>query len=107
MGRITEDLYPTALRARSIEKLEALAAQLRQELLDSVPRTGGHLASSLGAVETAIALHREFRPPKDKIIWDIGHQTYAHKMLTGRRRALGSLRRRGGISGFLKRRESI
>jgi len=87
-------------------ELPALAGELRQEILDVVSQTGGHLASSLGVVELTIALHYSFDTPKDKIVWDVGHQAYAHKLLTGRRAQFPTLRQHGGISGFPKREES-
>ena len=86
--------------------LPDLAREIRQTIVDVVSQSGGHLASSLGAVELAIALHYVFDTPKDKVLWDVGHQAYAHKLLTGRHSEFGSLRRHGGISGFTKRSES-
>jgi len=86
--------------------LPDLASQIRKIIVDVVSTSGGHLASSLGAVELAIALHYVFDTPKDKILWDVGHQAYAHKLLTGRRERFSSLRRAGGLSGFTKRSES-
>jgi 1-deoxy-D-xylulose-5-phosphate synthase len=86
--------------------LERLAQEIREEVITTVSKTGGHLASSLGAVELAIALHYVFDTPKDKLIWDVGHQSYAHKLLTGRRDVFHSLRQWGGISGFPRREES-
>ncbi len=84
----------------------ALAREIRQELIETTAQTGGHLASSLGAVELTIALHRVFESPRDKIIWDVGHQSYAHKLLTGRRARFHTLRQYGGLSGFPVREES-
>lgn len=83
-----------------------LADEIRATIIDTVSHTGGHLASSLGAIELAIALHTVFDSPKDKLIWDVGHQAYAHKLLTGRRDVFSTLRQSGGISGFTKREES-
>ena len=97
---------PTQLRQLPVEQLPALAAQMRDFMVRSVSRTGGHLSSSLGAVELAIALHYVFDTPHDPIVWDVGHQAYAHKILTGRREAMSGLRQHGGISGFPKRCES-
>jgi len=97
---------PLALRALAIGDLPALATQLRDELIDSVATSGGHLASGLGTVELAVALHYVYDTPRDALVWDVGHQAYPHKMLTGRRKKLSTIRRRGGISGFLKRDES-
>ena len=88
------------------EQLPALAAELRQYMIETTSRTGGHLASSLGAVEIIIAMHRVFDSPKDKLVFDVGHQAYAHKILTGRRDAFATLRQEGGISGFPKHSES-
>ena len=88
------------------EQLDQLASEMRSFMIDVVSETGGHLASSLGAVELIIALHRVFRNPKDKLIFDVGHQAYAHKILTGRRAEFSTLRQAQGISGFLKHSES-
>src|SRR5690606_18879071 len=85
---------------------KALAAELRGFVLESVSRTGGHLSSNLGTVELTVALHHVFDTPHDRIVWDVGHQTYPHKILTGRRNRMSSLRQAGGISGFPKRTES-
>lgn len=108
------DRYPILDTINSIEdfrkipdaKLPALAAQMRQYMVENVSRCGGHLASSLGAVELTIAIHRAFNSPTDKIIFDVGHQSYAHKILTGRREAFCTLRQENGISGFPRRDES-
>jgi 1-deoxy-D-xylulose-5-phosphate synthase len=97
---------PADLKKLPTKLLSELAAEIRQEIVDVVSRTGGHLASSLGAVELAIALHYVFDAPNDKIIWDVGHQAYAHKLLTGRRDLFRTLRQHGGLSGFTKRSES-
>ncbi len=94
------------LRTLPQEELATLAGEVRQEILDVVSRNGGHLASSLGVVDLTIALHYAFDTPNDRIIWDVGHQTYAHKILTGRRAQFPTLRQHGGISGFPKREES-
>lgn len=94
------------LKKCSFEQLEQLAEDIRAFLIENVSHTGGHLASSLGAVELIIATHYVFDSPKDKIIFDVGHQAYAHKILTGRKDAFASLRQEGGISGFPKREES-
>ncbi|MGN1266938.1 MAG: 1-deoxy-D-xylulose-5-phosphate synthase [Dorea sp.] len=88
------------------EELEILAEEIRQFLIDKVSKTGGHLASNLGVVELTMAMHLVFDLPKDKIIWDVGHQSYAHKLLTGRKEGFDSLRSYGGMSGFPKRKES-
>ena len=97
---------PSDLRSLSRAQLPGLAAELRQFLLESVARTGGHLSSNLGTVELTVALHYVFNTPHDRIVWDVGHQTYPHKILTGRRDRMHSLRQFGGISGFPKREES-
>lgn len=97
---------PRQLASFSPQELKQLAAEIRQFLLEVVPVTGGHLSSNLGAVELTIALHRVFESPRDKIIWDVGHQGYVHKLLTGRREAFQTLRQHGGLSGFLVREES-
>jgi 1-deoxy-D-xylulose-5-phosphate synthase len=94
------------LRALPQEELATLAGEVRQEIIDVVSKTGGHLASSLGVVELTIALHYAFDTPHDRIVWDVGHQAYAHKILTGRRAQFPTLRQHGGISGFPKRDES-
>ncbi|VVD74191.1 1-deoxy-D-xylulose-5-phosphate synthase [Pandoraea soli] len=97
---------PAALRRLERRQLAPLAEELRAFVLESVSRTGGHLSSNLGTVELTIALHYVFNTPEDRIVWDVGHQSYPHKILTGRRDAMASLRQLGGISGFPKRDES-
>ncbi|MFU8857674.1 MAG: 1-deoxy-D-xylulose-5-phosphate synthase [Deferrisomatales bacterium] len=97
---------PADLPGLEREELEQLAQEVRSFILEKLSPVGGHLASSLGVVELTIALHAVFRSPEDRIIWDVGHQSYAHKILTGRRDAFGSIRQRGGLSGFPKRTES-
>ncbi len=97
---------PADLRKLSVEQLPVLARALREFMIESVSKTGGHLSSSLGATDLAIALHYVFNTPEDAIVWDVGHQAYAHKILTGRREAMATLRQTGGISGFPKRSES-
>jgi len=97
---------PADLKELAKQELEQLAAEIRQELVTRVSATGGHLASNLGVVELTIALHRVFDSPRDKIVWDVGHQSYVHKMLTGRRQRFDSLRQYGGLSGFTSRSES-
>jgi 1-deoxy-D-xylulose-5-phosphate synthase len=97
---------PAALRKLARTQLTPLAHELRQYLLDSVSKTGGHLSSNLGTVELTIALHYVFETPHDRIVWDVGHQTYSHKILTGRRERMPSLRQLNGLSGFPKRDES-
>ncbi|PQO91087.1 1-deoxy-D-xylulose-5-phosphate synthase [Massilia phosphatilytica] len=98
--------YPADLRKLPRTQLTPLAHELRQFLLDSVSKTGGHLSSNLGTVELTIALHYVFNTPEDRIVWDVGHQTYSHKILTGRRERMPSLRQLNGLSGFPKRDES-
>ncbi|TAK91297.1 MAG: 1-deoxy-D-xylulose-5-phosphate synthase [Burkholderiaceae bacterium] len=97
---------PAQLRALDADMLPLLADELRAYVLDAVSKTGGHLSSNLGTVELTIALHRVFNTPDDRIVWDVGHQTYPHKILTGRREAMAQLRQFGGISGFPRRSES-
>ncbi len=94
------------IKATPVDKLQLIADELRKELIDDVSVSGGHLASNLGVVELTVALHKVFDSPKDKIVWDVGHQCYVHKMLTGRREEMKSIRKLGGISGFPKRAES-
>ena len=98
--------HPAQLRALDRKQLPQLAEELRNFLVDSVSRTGGHLSSNLGTVELTIALHYVFNTPEDRLVWDVGHQTYAHKVLTGRREGMARLRMYGGVSGFPKRSES-
>ncbi len=97
---------PEELRRMSRTELKGVAKTLRQFLLESVSQTGGHLSSCLGTVELAIALHAVFNTPDDRLVWDVGHQAYPHKILTGRGPRFGQLRMKGGLSGFLKRDES-
>src|SRR4030043_1208703 len=97
---------PADIKNLSIHQLERLAAEIRQRIIKTVSEKGGHLAPSLGVVELTIAIHYVFDTPNDKVIWDVGHQSYAHKLLTGRRDRFHTLRTYGGISGFPKRTES-
>ena len=97
---------PSRLRSLSRDDLKALAAELRAYVLHSVSQTGGHLSSNLGTVELTVALHTVFDTPRDRLVWDVGHQTYPHKILTGRRDRMHTLRQKGGISGFPQRAES-
>ncbi len=107
MSAILDQIGSTAdLKRLSLMELRELAGELREEIIDTVSRTGGHLASSLGVVELTIALHRVFNTPDDQIVWDVGHQAYAHKLLTGRRGRFSTLRQLDGLSGFPKREES-
>jgi 1-deoxy-D-xylulose-5-phosphate synthase len=97
---------PQDLRRLAEEQLPALAAEIRETIIQTVSRTGGHLAPCLGVVELTLALHYVFNTPEDKIVWDVGHQSYAHKLVTGRRDRFHTLRQYKGISGFPKREES-
>src|SRR5438445_1594214 len=97
---------PADLRSLSDAELRALAEEIRQFLVASVSRTGGHLGPNLGAVELTIALHRSFDSPRDRILWDTGHQAYVHKLLTGRAAGFDRLRQKGGLSGYPSRAES-
>src|SRR5216110_1748636 len=97
---------PTELRALTREELRVLAAEIRGRLIDVCSRTGGHIGAGLGVVELTIALHYTFDTPRDQLVWDVGHQGYPHKLLTGRNDRLETLRQEGGVSGFLKRSES-
>ncbi|QFR34299.1 1-deoxy-D-xylulose-5-phosphate synthase [Ancylobacter sp. TS-1] len=98
---------PADLRRLSEEQLPRLAAELREEMIDAVSVTGGHLGAGLGVVELTVALHHVFDTPKDRLIWDVGHQCYPHKILTGRRERIRTLRQVGGLSGFTNRTESV
>lgn len=105
--RFLKDIeYPKDLKKLSLPDLRILSDELRDFLMDTISQIGGHLGASLGVVELTIALHYVFDTPKDKLIWDVGHQGYIHKILTGRKNSLKTIRQKGGISGFLKRSES-
>ena len=97
---------PADLKRLPAEELPGLCAEIREFLIESVSKTGGHLASNLGAVELTVAIHRVFSVPRDDLIFDVGHQCYVHKMLTGRKDRFGTLRQLDGISGFLRPSES-
>lgn len=97
---------PKDVKALPFEQLEPLCTEIREELIQTTAKTGGHLASNLGTVELTVALHRVFDCPQDQIVWDVGHQCYTHKLLTGRREQFSTLRQEGGLSGFPKRKES-
>jgi len=97
---------PDDIKKLNIQQMRQLAQEIREFLINSVSKTGGHLASNLGVVELTLALHKVFNSPEDKIIWDVGHQSYVHKIITGRREKFGTLRQAGGISGFPKTSES-
>jgi len=98
--------YPSDMKGLDMRQLKQLANELRWEVLEQVSKTGGHLSSSLGVTELTVALHYVFDMPDDDIIWDVAHQCYPHKILTGRRDQFPTLRQLGGISGFCKRKES-
>jgi 1-deoxy-D-xylulose-5-phosphate synthase len=97
---------PKDLQRFSLAQMSQLCAEIREQIIQTVSTNGGHLASNLGVVELTVALHRVFKSPEDRIVWDVGHQSYAHKMLTGRGDRIGTIRTRGGISGFPNRMES-
>src|SRR5918994_1217013 len=97
---------PADLRALPLDQLRTVADEIRTYILETMSRVGGHTGASLGAVELAVALHYAFDTPHDRLVWDVGHQAYAHKILTGRREALPTIKQYGGISGFLRRDES-
>src|SRR6201991_3969078 len=97
---------PADTRELSLAELRQLADELRAETIDAVSQTGGHLGSGLGVVELTVALHHVYDTPRDILIWDVGHQAYPHKILTGRRERIRTLRQGGGLSGFTKRAES-
>ncbi len=97
---------PADLKRLSQDDLPQLADELRAELIDAVSKTGGHLGAGLGVVELTVALHYVFDTPDDRLIWDVGHQAYPHKILTGRRDRIRTLRQEGGLYGFTKRSES-
>ena len=108
---MTEKILDKIEKTKDLNKLnlkekEQLSEEIREEIINTVSKTGGHLASNLGVVELTIALHSAFNMPKDKIVWDVGHQTYVHKILTGRRKEMSTLRQFGGIAGFPKAKES-
>ena len=98
--------FPSDLKKIPESKLQEVAEEVRQEIINAVSVTGGHLGASLGVVELTVALHFIFNTPKDKLIWDVGHQCYPHKILTGRKDKIRTLRQGGGLSGFTKRSES-
>ena len=98
--------FPEDLKMMSVAEMELLAVSIREFLIDAVAQNGGHLSSNLGVVELTIALHRYFNAPEDKIIFDVGHQCYTHKILTGRAAQFDTLRKLDGLSGFPKQNES-
>ena len=99
--------FPEDIRRLDLAQLNRLAGEIREKIIDIVSRNGGHLASSLGTVELTLAIHYVFNTPRDKVIWDVGHQAYAHKIITGRKNLFHTLRTKGGISGFPRREESL
>ena len=98
--------FPSDLKELSLSNLEDLAIELRNKTIDTVSKTGGHLGAGLGVVELTIALHYVFNTPRDRLIWDVGHQSYPHKILTGRKNKIETLRQKNGLYGFVKRSES-
>src|SRR6202158_1265240 len=94
--------YPADMRNFSVEQLRQLADELRAETVDTVSVTGGHLGASLGVVELTVAIHAIFDTPRDRLLWDVGHQAYPHKILTGRRDRIRTLRQAGGLAGFTR-----
>ena len=107
MSKLLDNInYPADLKGLSIEELNLLCCEIRKFLIDRISKTGGHLASNLGVVELTVALHKVFNLPVDKLIWDVGHQSYVHKILTGRKDEFDTLRQYGGLSGFPKTKES-
>ena len=97
---------PEDIKTLTIDKLKELATEIREVIIETVATNGGHLASNLGTVDLTIALHYVFNSPEDKIIWDVGHQAYTHKLLTGRFNEFSTIRKQNGLSGFPKRTES-
>src|SRR5512140_2158737 len=98
--------WPRVLRGLTLDELQVVSDELRTFVIDAVSKTGGHFASGLGAVELTVALHSVYETPRDLLVWDVGHQTYPHKVLTGRKAQLRTIRQRGGLSGFTNRSES-
>ena len=107
MSFLSKINFPKDLKKLTLDELKILNDELRTFTIETVSKTGGHLGASLGVVELTVALHYVFDTPKDKIVWDVGHQTYPHKILTGRKRKIHTLRKKNGLSGFTKRSESI
>src|SRR5881394_1228191 len=103
LGKINS---PEDLRRLRLDELQGVADEVRQYILETMSRVGGHTGASLGAIELAVALHYAFNTPRDRLVWDVGHQAYAHKILTGRRELLPTVKQYGGLSGFLRRDES-
>ena len=107
MSFLSKVNFPKDLKKLSLEELKIFNDELRTYTIETVSKTGGHLGASLGVVELTVALHYVFDTPKDKIVWDVGHQTYPHKIITGRKRKIHTLRKKNGLSGFTKRSESV
>ena len=104
---VLENLHsPDVLKVLTVEETYSLADEIREKIIDTVSRNGGHLASNLGLVEVTLALHRVFNAPKDQFLFDVGHQSYAHKLVTGRAEEFSTLRQKNGISGFERGGES-
>ncbi|HMS07882.1 MAG TPA: 1-deoxy-D-xylulose-5-phosphate synthase N-terminal domain-containing protein, partial [Pyrinomonadaceae bacterium] len=106
MRFLSEINSPADLRQLKVEDLQEVADEVRQFIIDTCARIGGHTGASLGAVELAVAMHYVFDTPHDRLVWDVGHQAYAHKILTGRRDSFHTIKQYGGLSGFLRRDES-
>ena len=107
MSKLLEKInFPADLRKFKKDQLKQISDELRNELIDVVSETGGHLGAGLGVVELTVALHYVFNTPKDKLVWDVGHQCYPHKIITGRKNKIRTLRQGRGLSGFTKRLES-
>ncbi|MFL5706912.1 MAG: 1-deoxy-D-xylulose-5-phosphate synthase N-terminal domain-containing protein, partial [Ktedonobacteraceae bacterium] len=107
MARILDSINnPAQLRTLSVTQMQQLAEEIRREIIEKVSVKGGHLAPNLGVVELTMALHHAFNTPQDLLVWDIGHQAYVHKLLTGRRERFHTIRQFGGLSGYLRREES-
>ena len=107
MSFLSKVNFPKDLKKLSLEELKIFNDELRTHTIETVSKTGGHLGASLGVIELTVALHYVFDTPKDKIVWDVGHQTYPHKIITGRKRKIHTLRKKNGLSGFTKRSESV
>ena len=106
MRFLNEINSPADLRQLRVEDLQEVADEVRQFIIDTCSLIGGHTGASLGAVELAVAMHYVFDTPDDRLVWDVGHQAYAHKILTGRRDEMNTIKQPGGLSGFLRRDES-
>src|SRR6056297_664269 len=108
MGKLLNKVnYLADIKSFSIKELRILAGEIRELLIETISNTGGHLASNLGVIELTVALHYFLDSPRDKIVWDVGHQSYTHKILTGRKDKISSIRQYGGLSGYPKHSESV